>query len=193
MKKNKFYILLLAISHILISCKSSYTAINDKTIGIVFNMPKGADSINPETLVNKYSYKFYWGNGTDGITKNYPHKPNMDYTYQINKDVIIGFICLEDPYPFKNAEEDRNQFIRSVRYNTTKIVQKVEEEYINGRLFQLCFYKEPQNNEDCFVSFGSDGTKVNRIGGEIRFPASYPLEEIEKQTTKILSGIKFQF
>ncbi|GAB6011370.1 hypothetical protein [Viscerimonas tarda] len=167
----------------LISCKSSYTIVSDKTIGIAFRLPKGADSINPETLADKHSHKFYWGDSRAYGT--------MDYTYQINKDVIIGFICLEDPYPFKNAEEDRNQFIRSVRYNTTKIVQKVEEEYINGRLFQLCFYKEPQNNEDCFVSFGSDGTKVNRIGGEIRFPASYPLEEIEKQTVQILSGIKF--
>ncbi|GAB6011364.1 hypothetical protein [Viscerimonas tarda] len=190
MKKFIFCIVIICCC-CLISCKSSYTAINDKKEGIIINLPKNTIPINPDSLKDKYSDLFY-----RILNLPYPSKGTeiftWDHTFQINTNIIIGFNC-KDGRVYENMERERRRFEYAINSASDGVNYKTKDEIINSRLFWLGLYKAKDNEEDYFVSFRSDGSKVNHVWGKIRFPASYPLEEIEKQTTKILSGIKFQF
>jgi hypothetical protein len=115
-----------------------------------------------------------------------------DYIYRITPDIILGFKygnprIVEE----KDMKKERGEFGYVCEQRSDRKNFRMKDEVINSRLYWLCLYKS-KNLEDHFVEFRSDMTKVNRVWGAIRFPASYPLEEIEKQTTQILSGIKFE-
>ncbi|GAB6011363.1 hypothetical protein [Viscerimonas tarda] len=186
MKKFRFCIVIICCC-CLISCKSSYTAINDKKEGIVFKLPKGAAHIdNPKSMENQYSGEFY---------KEISGRIFMwDNVYRVNEEIVIGFKYVNRRVvDASEMEKERGLFGYVNKEKSDGKNFKMKDVIVNSRLFWLCFRKEKGNDVDYFVSFKSDMTKANGIWGGIRFPASYPLEEIEKQTTQILSGIKFKF
>jgi hypothetical protein len=127
--------------------------------------------------------------------RTYPPKGTQistwDYTYQIGHDIIIGF-NYGHIRENEDMEKEWNDFQGVNRMSSNGINYKAKEEQINNRLFWLGFQKKKDNDADYFVHFRSDMGKSIKVLGVVRFPANYGLEEIEKQTTQILSGVKFE-
>ncbi|GAB6011369.1 hypothetical protein [Viscerimonas tarda] len=193
MKKFRFCIVIICCC-CLISCKSSYTAINDKKEGIIINLPKGSVPITPDSLENQYSGEFYRVTHINLSQKVINEVFTWDYIYQVSEDIVVGFEYIERRViDASEMKKERGAYKYANKELSDGTNYSANDVVINNRLFWLDFRKVKDNDADYFVSFKSDMTKANGVWGKIRFPASYPLEEIEKQTTKILSGIKFQF
>ena len=162
-------------------CKTKTSLINKET-GIKVTLPGKANTIEPISLENKFSNQFY-----HKIDNNFTFR--WDQNYAVNSEVYIGFrFSSENIFidPEKHARD-----LAGVTKATSSTFEK-ENKNINNCDYLLFYYMKMNDSEDYFVTFHSDLFNPTQIWGRIRFPATYPLDRIKKETYDILRGIEFK-
>lgn len=162
-------------------CKST-TSFMDKETGIKITLPEKANSVESLSLENKFSGKFY-----RKIDESFTLK--WDENYVINNEIYVG-INFGSNSGFSNPIKQASDLAGGT--NAISSAFEREDRNINNRDYLILFYMKKGNDNDYFVDFNSDLSNPVRAWGRIRFPATFPLERIRKETYNILSGIEFK-
>jgi hypothetical protein len=164
-------------------CKAQIKLIN-KDAGISVILPDSAKEIDAINLKGKYSGGFY------SKINNRSRMIKWDRIYLLDDSVLIS-VRFFNKSPFFEKERTIHEYSYAIYHESNGAFTKKETE-INGRSYLLYYYKHKDNNNDYFVRFFSDITKNDRVLGLIRYPSGYSIDQIEKKTVEILSGIQFE-